>query len=331
MTEEEAFEQAYSRRTSSMGTSVASDEDRDLGFGEKVARETRLRFLNRDGSFNVRRKGLRNYSVLNLYHFLLTMSWKVFLSLVLLLYFLSNIVFGFVYAMIGDGALVDTSEMPMQNVFLRGFFFSVQTFATIGYGTIHPVGVVPNLLVTVESYYSLLANALITGLVFARFSRPEAKIIFSKEAVIGPYRNVSGLMFRLVNNRNNQLIELRAQVLYARFVEEKNGALVRRFDLLKLERERVSFLPLAWTVVHPIDETSPLWGCSEEDLRKNEAEILVLLSAIDETFAQSVHTRTSYKLGELKWGYRFSNMYNRTEPDEPITIDVRKLSEIEKV
>ncbi len=330
MTEEEVLRNAYSRRASAMGTSLVSGEDRDLGFGDKVARETRLRFLNRDGSFNVLRSGLRTASLLNLYHYLLTMSWAGFLMLVLLLYFLSNIFFGAFYAVLGGGSLVDTSEMPIENIFLRGFFFSVQTFATIGYGTIHPVGVVTNLLVTVESYYSLLANALITGLVFARFSRPEAKVTFSENAIIAPYRDAAGLMFRLVNNRSNQLIELKAQVLYARFVEEK-GSFVRRFDLLKLEREKVSFLPLAWTVVHPIDETSPLYNCTEADLRDNDAEILVLLSAIDETFTQAVHTRTSYKISELKFGYKFSNMYNSTRADEPITIDVRKLSEIEKV
>jgi inward rectifier potassium channel len=329
MTEEEAFEKVSSRRTSAMGTSLLTEQDRDLGFGDKVARETRMRFLNRDGSFNVRRSGLHTFSALNLYHYLLTMSWTNFLLLVLLLYFLSNIFFGFIYGLVGGNLLIDTSEIPTQNIFLRGFFFSVQTFATIGYGTIHPVGIVLNLLVTIESYYSLLANALITGLVFARFSRPEAKIIFSNNIVIAPYQNITGLMFRLVNNRNNQLIELKAQVLYARFVEE-NGTFVRRFDLLKLERERVSFLPLAWTVVHPIDEESPLHGCTEADLIKADAEILVILSAIDETFAQSVHTRTSYKIDEIKYGYKFSNLYNQTTNDEPITIDVRKLSNIEK-
>lgn len=329
MTEEEALKTVYSRRGSAMGTSLMNEQDRDLGFGDKVARETRLRFLNRDGTFNVERRGLRTASFLNLYHFLLTMSWSRFLLLVLMLYFLSNVLFGALYSLLGDAALIDTSEAPMTNVFLRGFFFSVQTFATIGYGTIHPVGVIPNLLVTVESYYSLLANALITGLVFARFSRPEAKIIFSDKAIVAPYRGATGLMFRLVNNRNNQLIELKAQVLYARFVEE-NGNFVRRFDLLKLERERVSFFPLSWTIVHPVDEDSPLYGCTEEDLRENDTEILVLLSALDETFAQSVHTRTSYKVDEIKFGYKFSNMYNQTDSSEPITIDVRRLSKIEK-
>ena len=305
------------------------EDDRDLGFGSKVATESRLRFLNRDGTFNVQRAGLSQFSPRNLYHFLLTMSWTMFLGLVLLLYFLSNIVFGLIYSSLGAESIVDTSSEPTVNIFLRGFFFSVQTFATIGYGTIHPVGVIPNLLVTIESYYSLPANALITGLVFARFSRPTAKIIFSKTAIVAPYRNAKGFMFRLVNSRNNQLIESKAQVLFTRFVE-KDGAMIRSFDLLKLERERVSFLPLAWTIVHPIDESSPMFGLTEEDFEKSDVEILVLLSAIDETFTQMVHTRTSYKTKEIMFGYKFSNLYNELRDDEPISIDIRKLSEIEK-
>ncbi len=306
-----------------------SEEERDLGFGAKVATESRVRFLNRDGSFNVRRTGIRTLSTLNLYHFLLTMSWKVFLGLVLLLYFLSNVVFAIAYSMFGDAALVDTSSAPFENLFVRAFFFSVQTFATIGYGTIHPVGFLPNLLVTVESYYSLLSNALITGLVFARFSRPTAKILFSENAVIAPYRGINGLMFRLVNSRKNQLIEVNVQVAFSRFCDE-DGRTVRKFDLLKLERERVSFFPLAWTVVHPIDETSPLFGMSEAELRRFDSEILILLTATDETFAQIVHTRSSYKADEVLVGYKFASIYNPIENHEPISIDIRKLSAVEK-
>lgn len=310
-------------------TPTMREEDRDLGFGSKVAAESRLRFLNRDGTFNVRRAGLSQISPRNLYHFLLTMSWTKFLGLVLLLYFLSNILFGFLYASLGAGAIVDTSTEPTTNVFLRGFFFSVQTFATIGYGTIHPVGILPNLLVTVESYYSLLANALITGLVFARFSRPTAKIIFSKTAVVAPYRGGKGFMFRLVNSRKNQLIELKAQVLLTRFVE-KDGTTSRSFDVLNLERESVSFLPLAWTLVHPIDESSPMFDLTEADFERFDVEILIVISAMDETFAQMVHTRSSYKSKEIKFNYKFANIYNEIKADEPISIDVRKLSEIEK-
>ena len=317
-------------KTIETATPKMSEEDRDLGFGSKVATESRLRFLNRDGTFNVRRTGTGQFSTLNLYHFLLTMSWAQFLGLVLVLYFLSNIVFGLLYSSLGAEYLVDTSSKPTENIFLRGFFFSVQTFATIGYGTIHPVGIVPNLLVTIESYYSMIATALITGLVFARFSRPTAKVIFSETAVIAPYRNNSGFMFRVVNSRKNQLIEVQAQVLFTRFVE-KDGTTIRMFDLLKLERERVSFLPLAWTIVHPVDEQSPMFGLTEEDFEKSDVEILVILSAMDETFAQTVHARSSYKLKEIKFGYKFANLYNNIETGEPISIDIRKLSQVEKI
>ena len=226
--------------------------------------------------------------------------------------------------------MVDTSEVPTTSLFIRGFFFSVQTFATIGYGTIHPVGIIANLLVTIESYYSLLVNALITGLVFAQFSRPTAKIVFSETAVIAPYRGITGFMFRLVNSRNSQIIEVNAEVLLARFVE-KEGEKTRRFDTLKLEREKVAFLPLTWTVVHPIDEDSPMKNLTSEDLINSDAEFLIMLNAMDETFAQIVHTRSSYKAQDIKTGYKFSNIYNQNNPGDPISIDIRKLSQVEKV
>jgi inward rectifier potassium channel len=303
-------------------------EERDLGFGAIVTGKSRQRLINADGSFNVQRTGLPVLTSLNLYHTLLSMSWRTFLLLVLLLYFLSNVLFGSLYASFGPEALVDTSAGPTTNMFVRGFFFSVQTFATIGYGTIHPVGIVPNLLVTVESYYSLIANALITGVVFARFARPTAKVRFSKVAVIAPYRGIEGLMFRLVNGRSNQLIEVEIKVMFARFVNE-DGKTVRRFDFLELERNKVTFFPLSWTVVHPIDDDSPLKGLTDNDLVRSDAELLILLTATDETFAQPVHTRSSYKPHEIRCGHKFVSIYNEIEEGEAISIDVRKLSEIE--
>jgi inward rectifier potassium channel len=299
--------------------------ERDLGFGSVVSGQSRERLLNADGTFNVERTGLPFLSSLSPYHVLLSMGWRTFLFLVLLLYFFSNVVFGSLYALFGPAAIVDTSSEPMMNMFVRGFFFSVQTFATIGYGTIHPIGIFPNLLVTIESYYSLLANALITGLVFARFARPRAKIIFSDVAVIAPYQDGEGLMFRLVNGRTSQLIEVEAKVLFARFVDD-NGRSVRRFDFLDLERRKVTFLPLAWTVVHPITASSPLYGLTSEDYIRTDAEILILLSATDETFAQVVHTRSSYKPHEIRCGHKFASIYNEVEDGEPISIDIRKLS-----
>ncbi len=314
----------------SAGSGVRPDgEERDLGFGSIVSGQSRQRLINPDGSFNVQRSGLPFRTTLNLFHIFLEMRWASFLSLLLAIYFVSNIVFGMGYAAFGEAALVDTSADATQSIYIRGFFFSVQTFATIGYGTIHPVGIIPNLLVTVESYYSLLVNALITGVVFARFARPTARLIYSEIAVVAPYRDTTGLMFRLVNGRNNQLIEVTAQVIFSRLVAE-NGRPVRRFDLLELERSKVSFFPLAWTVVHPITMESPLKGLSHQDLLRSDAEILILMSAIDETFAQVVHTRTSYKPSQIKFGHKFISIYREVPEGEPISIDVRRLSSVER-
>ncbi len=306
------------------------DEDKDLGFGEKVSRESKQRLLNRDGTFNVERTGLKVTSWLNPYHFLLTMGWRQFIGFTLLVYFLSNVIFGLFYASLGSDILVDTSSTPTENIFLRGFFFSVQTFATIGYGTIHPVGLIANSLVAIESYYSMIMTALVTGIVFARFARPTARILYSETAVIAPYQDKTAFMLRLVNSRNNQLIEVGAKLMFSRFVDE-NGKKIRRFEMLELERDSVSFLPLAWTIVHPIDEKSPMFGLSEQDFENSDTEIAVLLSAMDETYAQTIHTRTSYKASEVKFGYKFANIYNDIESGERISINVRKLSKIEKV
>ena len=239
---------------------------------------------------------------------------------------------GALYFLCGADALADSSGSPLDSIFMRAFFFSVQTFATVGYGTIHPVGLLANFLVTFESYYSLLVNALITGLVFARFARPTAVIKFSRNAVVAPYGDGgAAFMFRLVNMRASQLIEVNIKLMVAHFIEEEDGRVFRRFDMLPLERESVSFFPLAWTVVHPIDEKSPLHKLTHKDLEKSDAEFLILLQATDETFAQPVHTRTSYKPIDIVWNAKFVSLYRKAQPDEPISIDVRKLSIIEAV
>jgi inward rectifier potassium channel len=304
--------------------------ERDLGLGSVVTNESSSRFLNRDGTFNVQRTGIREYSSINLYHWLLTMNWRIFMTITVVIFFGLNVLFAVAYMLCGSSALADTSIEPMNNHFFRAFFFSVQTFATIGYGTLHPNGLAANFVVTVESLVGILYQALVTGMLFARFSRPTARIKLSEVAVIAPYNEVTGFMFRLVNERVNQLIELEMKIAFARFIDE-NGKKVRKFDALELERDKVSFFPLAWTVVHPIDENSPLFGLTEQDLITGDAEFLILLTANDETFAQTVHTRSSYKSSEIMWNAKFVGIYNKVEAGEPISIDVRKLSQIEKV
>src|SRR5215216_271924 len=306
------------------------DETRDLGFGAVVARESRQRLLNRDGSFNVKRRGLSVWSSLSFYHWLLTMSWWKFLSLLTLSYVLANVAFASAYVVCGPGALENSPNANLGRGFMRAFFFSVETFATIGYGNIAPVGLVPNILMTVESLVGLLGFALATGLIFARFSRPTAQIIFSRAAIIAPYKAVTAFEFRITNARRNQIIELEAKVLFARF-EDDGGRTVRRFYPLTLERERVTFFPLSWTIVHPIDEASPLNGLTSEDLLRSHAEFLILLKGIDETFSQTVHTRSSYQADEVVWNAKFGDVFNRDARGETLAIDVRRIHFIERV
>lgn len=303
------------------------DPNKDFGLGSRVAQQSRLRFLNRDGSFNVKRNGLSFFRSLSLYHWLLTMSWARFFCIILIAYLVTNILFAWGYILCGPDALHGSAAVTDAERWLDAFFFSVQTSATIGYGRISPNGLAANILVTVEALSGLLGFALATGLLFARFSQPNAKIIFSTSAVIAPYKNGSAFMFRIANQRKSQLIEVQATVSMGR-VELNNGKPIRRFHSLTLEREKVVFFPLHWVIVHPIDEKSPLYSVTEADFVKSDPEIVILLTGIDETFSQTVHARSSYKHHEVVWGARFGDMYVGDE-DGKMAIDMRRIDEIE--
>jgi len=309
---------------------VSEDEIRDLGFGAVVAEESRQRLLNRDGSFNVARRGLRLGTSLSLYHTLLTTTWTRFMALVVVSYVLINAGFALVFVFCGPGALQSSLPAAGGAGFPQAFFFSIATFSTIGYGNLAPAGLAANLVVAVEALVGLLWLALATGLLFARFSRPTAKIMFSRTAVIAPYRGIKAFEFRIANMRSSQLIEVEATVMFTRF-EEHDGRPVRRFHLLPLERSSVAFFPLSWTIVHPIDEASPLNGLTRDDMRRSDAEFLMLLSGVEETFAQRVHARSSYRWDEVVWGAKFSDILHHPHGTEAVTLDVSRLDSIEPV
>jgi inward rectifier potassium channel len=231
----------------------------------------------------------------------------------------------------GEEALVGAGGSMLGGSFGRAFFFSVQTFATIGYGQLAPNGVVANLLVTLEALVGLMYQALATGLLFARFARPTASVIFSRHAVVAPYNDGQALMFRIANKRRNEILQLEAQVLFTEMRPDGRGGVTRRYALLPLERNRVTFFPLSWTIVHPIDASSPLAGRSADDLRHTEAEILVLLSATDETFEQTVHARSSYRAGEIVWNARFRSMFVKADARSRVTVDVSRIHDIDAV
>lgn len=310
-------------------SSSRTDETRDLGFGSRVSQQARSRLLNRDGSFNVSRHNLPISESLSIYHSLLSMSWTRFYVCVAGGYLAVNLVFALSYLACGPGGLLIGSEHTLPNRFLECFFFSVQTFTTIGYGRVSPIGLPANLLVAVEAFSGLLGFAFATALAFARFSRPNAKIIFSERAIVAPYRGMTAFEFRIINARASQLIEVEATVVMSRR-ERSEGRTMRRFYPLTLEREKVSFFPLNWTIVHPIGPDSPLYGVTHQELQDSDTEFMVLISGTEETFAQSVHTRTSYKADEVVMGARFIDMYVQSDSGE-LGVDIRGLHRLEMV
>ncbi len=304
-------------------------EERDLGFGSVIANDRRHRLLNRDGTFNVMRRRGGWRAAVNAYHQLITMSWPRFFCLFALAYLGANAVFALLYMALGAGALEGGAQRA--GGFAQAFFFSIQTFATIGYGGITPVSMAANLLVSGESLVSLIAVALGTGIVFARFARPFAHIRFSSSAVIAPYRDRTAFMLRIVNERNSDLVEVQAKVIFSRIEMRSSGIAAREFHQLALERDSVSLFPLTWTVVHPIDEASPLAGVTAASLAESDAEFLVLVSGTEDTFSEVVHARTSYRANEVRVGWRFRSLFQFPTDGSRLRVDISQLDQVEPV
>jgi len=297
----------------------------DLGLGGKLSERSRARLLNHDGTFNVRRNDLGPFHPFNVYHTLLSLPVPRLLGLMAAFYVVVNVFFAALYWLAGSDALAGASSTPLGR-FEDSLFFSVQTLATIGYGRLVPNTRIANILVALEALVGLLGFAILSGLLFARFTRPTAKIVFSRNAIIAPYDTGWALMFRLVNLRNHDLTDVRAVVSFARWVEE-NGSRRRRFDLLARERPSIIFMPLHWVIVQPIDDQSPLHGLSIDSLAAADPEIVCLITADDETFAQTVHAKTSYDKADIVWGARFRDMY--TSDVDHVAIDLTRLHDLE--
>ncbi len=274
----------------------------DLGLGLKTGPG---RSVNKDGTFNVRRVGLPLFRTYELYHSLITMGGFRFLGLLFLGFLVTNALFAAVYMGIGMEQFIRTGGTGRWDRLLDAFFFSAQTLTTVGYGHISPNSHLVSAVAAFESLLGLLSFALATGLLYGRFSRPHAQIRFSMQAVVAPYMDGTGFMFRFVNRRSNQLIEVEATVVLTLLEPDTHA---RRYVTLTLERSKINLFPTSWTVVHPIDEASPIFGMKDEALRQAQAEFIVLIKAFDDTFAQTIYQRTSYTADEVHWGARFKPM-----------------------
>jgi len=261
------------------------------------------RFLTRSGTTNVVRAGVAPRRWRDVYHSALNASWGVLLASFAAFYVVVNAIFSLLYIAGGD----DIANANAGS-FVDAFFFSVQTMATIGYGALAPQGLYANILVAIEAFLGVVSFALATGLFFAKFSRPTARVLFSRVAVVAPRDGVRSLMLRMANERANQILEAQVHLALARTETTVEGEVVRRFYDLDLVRTRTPLFVLTWTVVHPIDERSPLYGATAESLRAADSEIIVSVLGIDETFSQTIHARYSYVADEILWNTRFADI-----------------------
>jgi len=262
----------------------------------------------------------------DLYHWFLTLPLPAVAAICVGVYIALNMLFAVLY-LADPGAIANARPGSLSDA----FFFSVQTIATIGYGNMYPETEYVNVLVTIETVTGLLYFALITGLLFTRFSRPSARVLFSSIAVVGPYDGVPTLMFRMGNERRNQILQAEVQVTLLRAERSPEGVPMWRQRDLKLVRGQSSFFSLSWTIFHPIDKESPLWGETEESLIAGDSEIVVLLAGVDEVLSQTVYARHAYEAADIKWGYRFADVLvaDGTGGDERVIIDYTRFDDIE--
>ena len=295
----------------------------DTGFGVSPDSQGG-RFINKDGTYNVVKRGIPFYERISFFYKMLTMPvWK-FLMILISFFISINFVFTAIYLSLNDNEFTGVLPGNFVHHFFELYFFSVQTFTTVGYGRINPDGYFSGGLASIEALTGLSSFALITGILYGRFSRPRAYLRFSKHALIAPYRDITGLMFRFVSYKENHNLT-NVDVIVTFGLTERDETAQFKFYQLPLERSRVDSLPMNWTIVHPINEDSPLYGVTEEDLKGTDAEVYVLVRGFDDVFSNTVLQRTSYRFNEIIFNAKFERMYYENEDDTTTIVEVNKL------
>ncbi|HPH31648.1 MAG TPA: ion channel [Chitinophagaceae bacterium] len=296
----------------------------NTGFGNSSNNSGRF-FDRRTGGANVHKKGVSLLNRYSWYHTMLGMPRGKFLSLLLLIYVSVNLVFAGIYYLIGVEHLAGIERSHNLKEFSEVFFFSTQTFTTVGYGRISPTGFLTSAISTFEAFIGLLSFAIATGLFYGRFSRPQAFLKFSDTALVAPYKDGSALMFRMTPFKNNLLSEAEVKLTLAMRVEE-NGKIVNKFFTLPVEIDKLNSFSLSWTIVHPLNEKSPLAGFTEEDFGNTDLELMVFVKAFDEIFSNTVVARWSYITKEFVWGARFNPMFYAGTDRQSTFLDISLLN-----
>ena len=302
----------------------------DTGFGTQAS-QIGGRFINKDGSFNLIKEGWPVFRITNIYSHLLDFSWVYFMLIIVLFYLLGNFLFTGIYLLLGHDQLQGLVYHSFWEEVKEVFFFSTQTFTTVGYGRVNPIKDEANLIASVESMCGWLFFAIVTGLLYGRFTRPKAYLAFSEQALISPYKQGIALMFRMVPyKRKHHLADAKITVTIA-FTVMEEGSQQFRFYQLNLERFRVDTLNMNWTVVHPIDEQSPLLHFTEEDLKNSDMELYVQVTGFSPIFSATVMQNTSYTYREIVWGAKFNPMYHESADGSTTIVKLNKLNEYNPV
>lgn len=294
----------------------------DPGFGEKYFNRAK-RIINKDGSFNVKRTH-SGFNISDIYHYLITINWSTFLFLLFCFFILINLLFALAYSFIGIHYPEGQQGGGFSSLLLNCFFISIQTFTTLGYGGILPNNILSNLVASFEAMSGLMGFALATGLIYGRFSKPSSKIMFSEKAIIAPFKDGQSLQFRIANKRSSNLMNLEARLLLM-LIEKSGSDYTRKYYNMNLDLPFISFFPLNWTIVHPINDESPLLGKTYKDLEEQGAEILILIKGFDESFNQDIHVRYSYRYDEIVWNARFTRAFSTDDYGE-VTLQLDKIS-----
>lgn len=296
----------------------------EFGFTNQYV-ESSKRIVNKDGSFNVIRIGEKK----SLYHNLITMGWLKFSGVILMFYVSLNIVFASVYLLIDFDGIGMTPDYEVSNRFLIASFFSAQTLTTVGYGSLYPLSGVVSTVAAIEALIGLMSFAIFTGLMYGRFSRPQHGIRFSKNILYAPHKQGHAIMFRIANERDHNLTELEARILMSVVVND-NGREIRKYQPLEIENARVTYFPLNWTIVHYIDEKSPLSGLTEADYLASQFEWLVMIKGYNETAAQHIHVKSSYTMNEMAWNAKFRQPHH-FRGDGITVFELDKIDSVEKL
>nr|WP_294777819.1 ion channel [uncultured Flavobacterium sp.] len=303
--------------------------DSNTGFGTN-ATSYGGRFITKNGNANVKKTGIGFFESISWYHTMVNIPrWK-FILIIVLFYFVVNFCFASLYYMIGVEHLKGINATTPLDKFGQAFFFSIQTYTTVGYGHISPSGFLTSFLAAVEALFGLLSFAIATGLFYGRFSMPKAFLKFSQNALIAPFGNGTALMIRLTPYKNTNLTDAEAKMTLAMTIED-NGKLLNKFYNLDLELAKINALTSSWTLVHPITENSPLYNLTASDYQNISGEILVFIKVFDDMFSATVVKRTSYSFEEVVYGAKFSPMFSRSNDDNRTELHIDKLNAFEKV